>query len=625
MGNLGDNLNTFLDRQYAGLFTGGVVCILVLAPTLIQYVSGEHPAGGEWLLTLALATTLGAFAYTGISRLQRARLALKDLQRRLEKTEVQLEASQRRQNGILQISQLFAEAQDEGEVITLVLRQCQELLAAEAASFVPLDERAQPLASTTLGKMPFPAPEAWVEYLASPAVRQKCGECQNLDELVLECPLLRGSFMDTMGIYCLPIRRGEQEYGILNLYLPRTESVDSDSQALLRTLVNETSLALEGIRLRKRALTTLRQMQAVRLSSDLRQTLEDLLASLHETLDADYALLSTWYGGEGQGSDTITWGEAPEEARPTIDRIIRSVAAAEEPIILGNASGEGSSSPGVRGLMAVPLLIQDKAAFGVLLVANQRVKAFNQRQLLILQTIAGQAALLLQNASLIAQIEYKATVQERTRLAREIHDGLAQTLGYLKLKTAQMRGYIEQAEMNLVEETLVTVYQVLDDAYQEARQSIDGLRIASANESFPQLLQQTAAEFEELSGVTVELCPSTSRYDFPPEVNTQLIRIVQEALSNVRKHAQAKRVEISCREAAGFLILEIVDDGAGFLAEDVHNPYRHGLRGMQERAELIGADYQITSRPQMGTTVSIRMPFDKKETNYETDPPGRGR
>jgi len=625
VGNLGVNLDRFFDHQYAGLLAGGAASAFVLTPTLILYVRGEHPASSDWIVTLALAAILGAFAYLGASRLQRARLALKDLQRCLEATGSQLEASLRRQNVILQVSQMFAEAQDEGEVVALVLRLCKELLEAVAASFVPLDEHAQPLSATTLGIMPFPAPEAWVEYLASPAVRQKCGECQNLEELTLECPLLSGLMMDTMGIYCLPIRRGEQEYGILNLYLPRTQTVDSDSQALLRTLVNETSLALEGIRLRKRAVSTLHQMQAARLSSDLKQTLEKLLAGLRETLDADYALLSTWYGGQDQGGDTVTWGELPEGARPLIDGIIRSVTSTEEPVILGNVSGEGGSSPGMRAMMATPLSIQDRKAFGVLLVANRRARAFNQRQLLILQTIAGQAALLLQNANLIAQIEYKATIQERTRLAREIHDGLAQTLGYLKLKIAQMRGYMERVETELVEETLETVYQALDDAYQDARQAIDGLRIASTNENFPHLLQQTAAEFEELSGVTIELCESTKRFDFPPEVNTQLIRIVQEALSNVRKHAQARRVEISCREAAGFLILEIVDDGAGFLAEDVPSPYRHGLRGMQERAELIGADYQITSRPQMGTTVSIRMPFDKKETNYETDPPGRGR
>ena len=590
----------------------------------MQYFQDEPPQLSEWAAALLPAVLLAGLAYVGLANLRKSASALKEHEERLKKTESQLESSLRRQKTLLKISQLFSETQDEGQVIDLTLRLCMEMLQAEAASFVPLDEHAQPLASTTVGKMPFPVPEAWVEYLASPAVRQKCGSCKNREELTLVCPLLTGSFLDGMGIYCLPIRGAEQEYGILNLYLPGSQQMDPDDQAVLRTVMDETTLTLEGIRLRQRALSTLRQMQAVRASADLKQMLEELLSSLPETLDADFALLSTWYSGEDQGSDQISWGTLAEGARPFLDGVIREVAATGEPVILGG-SAASELSPGVRAVMAVPLLIQDRAVLGVLLVANQRAIAFHKRQLPALQTIASQVTLVLQNAHLVAQIEYRATVQERTRLAREIHDGLAQTLAYLKLKVAQMRGYLERAEMDMVSETLETAYQALDDAYQDARRSIDGLRIAAANENFAELLQQTVTEFEEFSGVRVELSTATLSYNFAPEVNAQLIRIVQEALNNVRKHAQAKRVEISCREAPGYLILEIVDDGAGFLAEDVPSPSRHGLRGMQERAELIGADYQIISRPQLGTSVSIRMPFDKKEKNYETDPPGRGR
>ncbi len=596
------------------MLAGGITFVFILLPALIRYAGGDHPANGEWVYTLLLAAILGALVYAGASNGQKTSRMHKRFQDRLENTERQLEAAVRYQKITLQISQMFVEAQDVEEVIEVVLRLCRELLNAEAASFVPLDEHAQPLSSTSVGNMPFPASEAWMEYLASPTVRQKCSSCQNQEELTLVCPLLKGSFLDTMGVYCLPIRRAEQEYGILNLYLPSTEGLDPDSQALLRTLMVETTRALEGIRLRERALSTLRQMQAVRANTGLKAMLENLLASLHETLEADFALVSTWLGDKEQSSNTITWGKISESARPLLDGIVHSVAAAEEPLILGHDSGNSEASSGLRAVMAVPLLLQDQAAFGVLLVANQRNKAFNQRQLLILQTIAGQAAIVLQNANQVVQIEYKATVQERTRLAREIHDGLAQTLGYLKLKSAQMRGYLERSETDLVEETIETIYQVLDDAYQDTRQSIDGLRIASVNERLPELLQQTVAEFEELSGVRAALCESTWNFDFPPEVNAQLIRIVQEALSNVRKHAQAKRVEISCRDVPGYLVLDITDDGTGFLAEDVPGPYRHGLRGMQERAELIGADYQVTSRPELGTTVSIRMPLNRKET-----------
>lgn len=624
VGNLGHKLNKFFSHRHASIYTGGATFLFILVSTLIIYAPDGGLVNGKLVFGVLLAIALGVLAYAGVGNYQRKNTELEKLRFQLEKTRNQLEESIYRQKTTLQISQQFAEAQDEGKVIELILGLSIELLQAEAASFVPLDEHTQPLASTSVGKMPFPAPEAWIEYLASPAVRQKCGSCQNQEELTLVCPLLKGSFFDAMGIYCLPIRRAEEEYGILNLYLPRSEHLEPDRQALLRVLVDETTVALEGIRLRKRALSTIRQIQAVRAKTDPNEMLEVLLANLHETLDADFALISHWYSGEEQASKALTWGKMPDSARTLLEGIVHSVAAGKEPVMLGNVSSDTGSLPGVRAVMAVPLLNHDQGVFGVLLVANQRAKTFNQRQLLILQTIAGQTALVLQNANLVAQIEYKATVQERTRLAREIHDGLAQTLGFLKLKIAQMRGYLERAETEMARETIENIYQVLDETYQDARQSIDGLRIASANESLVELLQQTVAAFEELGSVNATLCNPALEIELPPEVNTQLIRIVQEALSNVRKHANARQVEISCHETADYLVLEITDDGDGFMAEDVPSPNRHGLRGMQERAELIGADYQIISKPQMGTTVSVRIPLNKKETNYETDPPGRG-
>jgi two-component system nitrate/nitrite sensor histidine kinase NarX len=84
-----------------------------------------------------------------------------------------------------------------------------------------------------------------------------------------------------------------------------------------------------------------------------------------------------------------------------------------------------------------------------------------------------------------------------------------------------------------------------------------------------------------------------------------LVRIVQEALNNVRKHARAEHIWVSCSEDEGELRLEIRDDGIGYSTLDLPNPSRHGLRGMRERAELIGAELQVTSQPGQGSVVRI--------------------
>jgi two-component system nitrate/nitrite sensor histidine kinase NarX len=200
-------------------------------------------------------------------------------------------------------------------------------------------------------------------------------------------------------------------------------------------------------------------------------------------------------------------------------------------------------------------------------------------------------------------------IQERTRLAREIHDGLAQTLGFLKLQLAQMQNYLAREEMERLRQSVDLCYSTLSEAYQEARQAIDGLRIWPKESGLAGWLEQTVSEFEEVSGLAVQMTEPELKTSLPPEVHAQLIRIVQEALSNIRKHAHAEQVWISVNEVEEDLWLEIRDDGQGFSPEDVTVPARHGLRGMRERAELIGADFQVVSRPGEGTRIRVRLPL----------------
>jgi two-component system nitrate/nitrite sensor histidine kinase NarX len=204
-------------------------------------------------------------------------------------------------------------------------------------------------------------------------------------------------------------------------------------------------------------------------------------------------------------------------------------------------------------------------------------------------------------------------IRERTRLAREIHDGLAQTLGFLKLKIAQMKNYIADGEIDLMRQTADTCYDVLAEAYQDARTAIDGLRVTPSEGGLGGWLSQTLREFEEISGIRSTLCEPVAAVVLQPEVHAQLIRIVQEALNNVRKHSGASSVQVSCVELSGDLVLEIYDDGHGFRLEDIPSPYQHGLRGMRERAELIGADFQLIGLPDQGTTVRLCLPLGFKE------------
>jgi signal transduction histidine kinase len=215
------------------------------------------------------------------------------------------------------------------------------------------------------------------------------------------------------------------------------------------------------------------------------------------------------------------------------------------------------------------------------------------------------------NEELLEQLEYKAILDERTRLAREIHDGLAQTLAFLKLEAARMQAYVANGDVDAVSRTLQACYQTLSDAYLDARQAIDNLRRVP-DETLSDWLVLTAADFTTLTGTEIDISNIHLQHVFSPTVKAQLFRIVQEALTNIRKHAQACEVTLSAFERDEAVILEVRDNGRGFAPEETQPASQYGLRSMRERAESIGADFQIISAPGAGTKVRLRIPIREK-------------
>ena len=534
------------------------------------------------------------------------RLAL--TQQQQQDSDQRVSQAYQRLDAIFRVSQKFLDASDEREVTELVLRLSIDLVGAKGASFVPLDDHGQPLAMISQGEMPVPGIEAWMEYLATPEIHQQCGNCNNTGTINRTCPLLHTPSLNASGIYCLPLGRDEHEFGMLNLYMPDDEPISQDTHAFLGALIDQTALALEGVRLRRRELAALRQMQIVRQKNDLNGQLSGLLDNVNQTVDSDFAMLVISQPGSVLANARLIQGDLPLQSQPFVDGVTQGVIASTQPVLLSAVSGDATTAPTVHSLIAVPLL-SGRATLGALVAGNCHATPLNKRQLSLLQIIAGQVALVVQNADTLAELEYATIIQERTRLAREIHDGLAQTLGFLKLQASQMRNYLARGDSERARESLELYFAALSEAYQDVRQTIDGLRIEPANAGLDGWLEQTVIEFRELSGLEVDFNGASLNGVLLPEVHAQLIRIVQEALSNVRKHAQANHVWVTCHEAEDDLWLEIRDDGKGFAPEDVTRPSQHGLRGMRERADLIGADFQVISRQQGGTTIRVRLPL----------------
>jgi signal transduction histidine kinase len=207
-----------------------------------------------------------------------------------------------------------------------------------------------------------------------------------------------------------------------------------------------------------------------------------------------------------------------------------------------------------------------------------------------------------------------ATLQERARVARELHDSLGQVLGYAKMQAQAARERLARGEWREADEHLAQLAAVAQDAHADVREYILGARAgASAETAFLPALEDYLRRFQATCGIatTLEASPELVGPALEPMVGTQLLRIIQETLTNVRKHARARAVRIGLSVCDGKAEAVVQDDGDGFDAARLGaaEASTFGLRFMRERAEEVGGTVEVRSVPGEGTRVLITVPL----------------
>lgn len=204
-----------------------------------------------------------------------------------------------------------------------------------------------------------------------------------------------------------------------------------------------------------------------------------------------------------------------------------------------------------------------------------------------------------------AEVE-RASLEERARLARELHDGLAQNLWLAKLKLGRLAAVPELP--GEAHELAEEVGGALDMGLAEARQAVMALRIAAGHDgSLADHVRRYCEDVEDRYGVRIDVVCDPDLPALAPRVEAELLRIAQESLTNVHRHAAATSVGVALRRRADALELSVVDDGRGFDPGEVGRR-SFGLAAMRERAALIGAELVVDSRPGHGTRVVLRVP-----------------
>jgi signal transduction histidine kinase len=210
-----------------------------------------------------------------------------------------------------------------------------------------------------------------------------------------------------------------------------------------------------------------------------------------------------------------------------------------------------------------------------------------------------------------AQVEEMAATEERNRLARELHDSVTQTVFSLAL-TARAARLLLTRDPSKAAEQMDRVHELAQDAVTESRALISHLRPKSvAEHGLFDALRQYIAERQARDGLMVTFNTVGER-SLPADAEEALYRIVQEALSNIVKHAQTDQAEVTLRLESGRVLLQVKDHGVGFDPDlvDADSQVGHlGPTSMNERVKLLGGTFDITSQPQAGTCVSVVIPL----------------
>jgi two-component system, NarL family, sensor kinase len=264
---------------------------------------------------------------------------------------------------------------------------------------------------------------------------------------------------------------------------------------------------------------------------------------------------------------------------------------------------------GLQYHASIPLYFRD-TPLGIMNLTSPSWRRLTREELRLLSTIAYQVGIAIERARLADESTQLARAEERARIAREIHDTLAQGLTAI---TLHLEGALNllQSDPDRARDRLERALAVSHQSLEDARRSVLSLRANALTKPLPEALHALARSITSETGVRVQV-QTSGDIVLSAEQESNLFRIAQEALNNVQRHAHAREVMVELRRTPRRIRLSIQDDGLGFDPANVAAG-RHGILGMKERAKLVHGRLHITSDPGQGASVTVIVPISSQE------------
>lgn len=349
-------------------------------------------------------------------------------------------------------------------------------------------------------------------------------------------------------------------------------------------------------------------------SLDLDEVLDSTVAGLRQLLDLDSAAIvlreesdESWtvarrFGGRATPSTTLTDADLPGPA----------LRASQEPDVVSETNLTTGGGPGLAtraGSGLYTALRARGAVVGVVLVEHPDPFHFSTRDVDLLAGFAEPAALAIDNARWFARLRTVGADEERTRIARDLHDRIGQSLAYLAFELDRI--VRNDARGQVVTEDLAGIRTDVRGVVREVRDTLYDLRTDVSDEhTVEDALREFGQRVEERSGMTFTLrVDQSARMPRPQE--RELWRIAQEAIVNAERHSHASRIDVFWFSNGYEAVAEVRDDGDGMPIGRVGRLDSYGMLGMRERATAIGANLSIDSVPDRGVTVRVTLRGDR--------------
>jgi len=302
-------------------------------------------------------------------------------------------------------------------------------------------------------------------------------------------------------------------------------------------------------------------------------------------------------------------GEHPEAWwRKPMENLARKVMLTRRPQMIPH----GAASAESEWLLCIPLVVRDKC-MGVLCAINSRPNPFTLTDITSLTVLSRLAAVAIENAGLVAKAQRLVVAEERSRIAKEMHDGLAQSLFSVVLN---LQACIQQLSTDPkgTKEKLIQLQDLASRDLKGVRQYIYELQPPDLEElGLVGAVRKYVKETAKVNALNIDFSITGRRKPLPPAVEGSLYRVTQEALSNAVKHAEAKSVSVKLSHRKGKIALSVEDDGKGFEVEKVLAASEadggFGLRSMRERVTKLDGEFSVESQPGEGTRIRVIIPL----------------